>query len=318
MATIKKAPSQPELRYHRSLVIGATGQIGSHVVAELVEREISVRCLRRWNSDTERLTGLDVEQIVGDVLDFDSLIGAMSGCNYVFYAVAPAVGLSTREILLESVGAIRTVIEAAREVGVDRIVVTSSAATLAAEGSQARLVSEKDVYLPGTSADAFVEAKYAVEQECARYSADGADIVLLNPGLCVGPGVDLRPYLALGVEDDARVNFVDIRDVARAHVDALSLGRPGARYALGGVNGYVGDLLADWRVGRAARVEQLLPQWVQKQRRRISGMSGGISAVVGGLRQETAGVVREAGLVREGRWLDTRLAEQELGWRSRL
>ncbi len=300
MATIRKVLSQPELRHHRSLVIGATGWVGSHIVAELVERDMDVRCLRRWNSDVTRLRGFDVDQVVGDARDFGSLVAAMSGCNYVFYAVAPAVGLDAKTTLRESVESIRTVVEAAREVGVDRIVVTSSAVTFFGQGTSEKVVREKDVYLPGTSADMFVEAKYAVEQECARYSADGAEIVLLNPGLCVGPGVDLRPYSQLGMPDSALVNYVDVRDVARAHVDALTYGRSGARYGLGGVNGKVGDLLAD------GRSERVVSDWFKRQSRRFANNVLNHSAV------------REAELVRCGRWMDSSLAEQELGWTSRL
>lgn len=300
MATIRKVLSRPEIQHHQSLVIGATGWVGSHIVVELVERRMAVRCLRRWNSETSRLSGLDVEQVVGDARDYSSLVDAMSGCNYVFYAAAPSIKLGASAMLKEGVEAIRTVIDAAREVGVDRLVVTSSAVTLAGEGTAGRLVSEDDVYLPGTSGDLFVEAKYAVEQECARYSADGADIVLLNPGLCVGPGVDLRPYLRLGVADSERVNFVDVRDVACAHVDALTNAKPGARYALGGVNGTVGDLLADWRS------ERLASQWLKRQSRRVAN------------RVLHGPVVRDAELVRCGRWIDSSQAQSDLGWSSRL
>lgn len=281
-------------------MIGATGWIGSHIVAELVEREMGVRCLRRWNSNTARLRGFDVEQVVGDTRDFGGLVDAMSGCNYVFYAAAPAASLDGRTFIRESVESIRTVIEAAREVGVDRLVVTSSASTFFGQDTFEKIVGEEDVYLPGTSTDTFVEAKYAVEQECARYSADGAEIVLLNPGLCVGPGVDLRPYVRLGMSDEARVNFVDVRDVARAQVDALTLGQSGMRYGLGGVNGNVGDLLADWRS------ERVVSKWFTRQSRRL------VNNVL------HHSIVREAELVRCGRWMDSSLAEQELGWTSRL
>ncbi len=281
-------------------MIGATGWVGSHIVAELVERKTGVRCLRRWNSDTTRLRGFDVEQVVGDARDFSSLVDAMSGCNYVFYAAAPAASLDARAQLTQSVEAIRTVIEAAREVGVDRIIVTSSASTFFGEETSGQVVCEKNVYLPGTSGDVFVEAKYAVEQECARYSADGAEIVLLNPGLCVGSGIDLGAYAQLGMPADARVNFVDVRDVARAQVDALTHGRSGARYGLGGVNATVGDLLAE------SRSERVVSRWFKRHGRRLA------SNVL------TNSVVRDAELMRNGRWMDSSLAERELGWTSRL
>ncbi len=278
-------------------MIGATGLVGSHIVAELLARGMAVRGLRRWDSDVSRLHGLGVELVVGDALDYHSLVDAMSGCSYVFYAAAPSTALAPRAVLSQSVKAIRAVIEASREVVVDRLVVTSSAATIA-RTSGASLASEEDIYLPGTSTDPFVEAKYQVEQECYRYAADGAQLVILNPTLCIGPGVDLRAYLQLGVASEAPINFVDVRDVAAAHVDALGAGQIARRYVLGGANARLGDLIGDWQALSEAQPKRrrLLRRWPARAR---------------------GDEPRESYLVRCGQWYDTTRAERELGWRAR-
>ncbi len=229
----------------RFLVIGATGLIGRHVVRELAGRQWPVRGLRRWDEEARGLGFSGVEMVVGDVLDRPSFEEAVAGCNVAFYCAAPSPKRSRSEVMVGSVEGIRRVLEACREHGLDRLVVTSSASTVGNLGP-GQLATENHHYLPGSSDDPFADAKYAVELECYRYVADGFPVIIVNPTLCVGPGVDLSPYARLGVGGDEPINTVDVREVGRMHVQAALHGRPGERYLVGGQNTRVAEVFEGW------------------------------------------------------------------------
>ncbi len=243
--TTKSFEQQLRPEDQRFLVLGASGLVGRHVVRELAGRGWTVRGMRRWDSSEAGLDFEGVELVVGDIFEPASLQEATAGVNAVVYCVAPEVGKPSAEVLRRSVEGIRRVLETCRDQGVDRLVVTSCASTVGHSSPGSRL-DETSVYLPGSSDDPFVEAKYAVEQECYRYIADGFDAVILNPSLVVGPGVDLSPYARLGVKPRQPVNVVDVREVAKMHAEALVRARPGQRYLIGGKNTTIGDAFDGW------------------------------------------------------------------------
>lgn len=261
----------------RFLVLGATGLLGRNLVRELAGRGWPVRALRRWNASEEGLDFPGVEVIVGDLFEPASLTEAVAGVNGVFYCVAPEPERTPREILRNTVEGLRRTIKVCRDHEVDRLVLTSSASTIARVAPGAR-ASEEEVYLPGSSDDPFAEAKYAAEQEAYRAIADGFDAVILNPTLMVGPGVDLSPYARLGVRGSEPMNVVDVREVARIHAEAFLRGRRGARYLVGGANTTAG---------------QVFDGWSSRGKNPVSP--------------------REAYLVERGQWLDLSRAREELG-----
>lgn len=277
MTTIHNQPiAAGDPRDRRHLVIGATGLVGRQVVREIAGRQWPVRGLRRWDSTAESIDFEGVDVAVGDIFEPAALAEAIAGVNGVIYCAAPAPGGDGREIKRRSVEAIRRVLAACRDFEVDRLVVTSSASTMG-QSTPGKRLTEATYYLPGASDDPFAEAKYAVEQECYRYIADGFAVVMVNPTLVVGPGVDLTPYARLGVDDDQSLNAVDVRRVAKALANGLYRGRPGERYLVGGENTKAGALFDGWST-----------------------------------RGKNAVRPREAYLVECGQWVDDRRARQEL------
>lgn len=301
----------------RALVIGATGFVGGHLVAALRRSEFDVVAMRRWDSDPARVAALKVDTVVGDLLDRERLVEILPGFNCVFMVAAPRLGGAGAEYMRQSVQGIRNLLAVCRAVDVERVVVTSCATTIA-HAPAAATSSAEDVYLPGSGIGAGlgappfraellgalqeqVEAQFAVEMECFRQAADGMDLILLCPGICVGDGAILptRRVLA-GVPDDARINLVDIDAVVQAHLAAATerTRQPfgGDRRCLGGENTTVGDVY-----------KRLAPRGAGE---RALGRS---TVTLSDRVQE----LRALPLFGANTWLDASRAKQELGFRPR-
>lgn len=280
----------------RALVIGATGFLGRRITHALAHTDIVVGAMRRWNSDPDALDELEAQGVVGDLLDDKSLVETLTGFNYVMMAAAPDPTLDGWRYLSQSVRGIRNLLRVARDVDVESVVVTSCATTVSSP-SEGVLASEEDVYLPGSSHDPFVEAQYAVEQECFRHAADGMQITIVNPGICIGDGALLPRRKDLGkLADTAPINLVDVDDVARAHITAAREPTFGERFLLGGENTTVDALYERLEVrdsdrARLGRYEVRMTPRGQRLRHQY--------------------------LYRAGNWLDSSLAEARLGFRPR-
>ncbi len=280
----------------RALVIGATGYVGRHIVRALVHSEIEVEAMRRWNSNPAAIARLGVQTVVADLLDEESLLEVLPGYNYVFMAAAPDPAQDGWAYLRESVTGMRNLLAVAREVDVERVVVTSCATTVAAPPKGA-LSTAEDVYLPGSAGSNIVEAQYAAEQECFRQAADGLDLVILCPGVCIGDDAVLPSRkLVSRLSAKTRVNVVDVDDVARAHVAAARRQYFGERLVLGGENTTIGELY-----------ERLGPSGAGS--RRLGRYDVQLS--------DDADQIRHLALFEAGVWLDSSRAEHELGFRPR-
>jgi nucleoside-diphosphate-sugar epimerase len=123
------------------------------------------------------------------------------------------------------------------------------------------------------------------------------DLLILNPGICIGDGAVLPSRKLLKkVADDAPINVVDVDDVARAHVAASGRQSFGERFVLGGENTTVGELYA--------RLEPAGPQAARLGRYEVR------------LSDDPA-QIRHLPLFRQGVWLDNSRAEREFGFRPR-
>lgn len=240
------------------LVTGATGFIGSSIARQLVESGAEVRALVRATSDTRNLDGMEVEHVAGDVRDIDSVRSALAGCDTLFHAAAYFTHWSTdRQRFYDvNVGGTRTTLQAALDVGVDKVVYTSTNNAIGAYG--ATPIAEGADFNYWETGDHYSISKYFAEVEAFRFVSKGLPVVAVNPTLVVGPN-DRRPTSSgqliievasgnLPVYVDGWLNVVDVDDVARGHLLAAEKGRVGERYLLGNENMTVGDyfrLIAD-------------------------------------------------------------------------
>lgn len=216
----------------------------------------AVRVLARPNSDRRNLKGLDIDVVEGDLNDPASLARAAAGCSVVFH-VAADYRLWTRnpdEMVRTNVEGSQAIIRAACEAGAERIIYTSSVATLGIN----RDGTPSDEDTPSTEADMigdYKRSKFLAEAAVhALIRDEGAPVVIVNPSAPVGPN-DIKPTptgrmiveAAAGRMPafvDTGLNVVHVDDVAAGHLLAWRKGVIGERYVLGGENMLLADILA--------------------------------------------------------------------------
>ena len=306
------------------LVLGATGFIGGQIARALAERGYTVRALRRSGSSTLAIQGLPIEFVSGDLRDRPALLMAMRGVEAVFHAAGyyPHNSLAPRRALRQAVAGMRVVLACARAAGVGRVVYTSSLSTIGRPAAGRALADERDYYLPGSVADPYFEAKWAMESELYRAAVAGLQVVALCPTVVFGPG-DVKPTsgtillaLARGLLPayvEGRTNIVDVRDVAQAHIAALERGRPGERYILGDHNTTIGAALAlAARLAGAPAPRARLPAAFA----RLAGKLGEVAALAVPGRPFLP-FSETIEMIRHGQHYDCAKAQRELGLASR-
>ena len=230
----------------RAFVTGGTGFIGSSVVRALLERNVGVRALSRADSPRINLDGLDVEIVEGDLRDPASLRRGMAGCELVFHAGALySFWVRPRRLIYDvNVEGTRSVFDAAKAAGVERIVYTSSVATLGLR-DDGLPADESTPTSVGEVVGDYKKSKYLAEQVALEYAKD-LPIVIVNPSFPVGPrdvkptptGQTILDFLnrRMPAYVETGMNVVDVEDVALGHWLAVEKGRVGERYILGGEN----------------------------------------------------------------------------------
>jgi dihydroflavonol-4-reductase len=240
-----------------ALVTGASGFVGSAVAKQLAETGFRVRGLVRPTSPRAHLAGLGIEFVEGDINDAGSLARAVAGMRFVFH-VAADYRLWARfasEITRTNVEGTRKVMVAAHRARVERVVYTSSVATLAvnqhgAPSDEACPLNEQDAI--STYKRSKVAAERLVEAMVVECNLPA---VIVNPSAPIGPR-DVRPTptgriiieAASGRMPgfvDTGLNLVHVDDVAAGHLAALRRGRIGERYILGGQDVMLADMLAE-------------------------------------------------------------------------
>ena len=237
------------------LVTGASGFVGSAVAAKLVERGFSVRALVRATSPRSHLAGLDLDYVQGDLRDAATIRPAMAGVRYLFHVAADyrLWARDRNEIVVNNVTGTRVMMEEALRAGVERIVYTSSVATLAAQ-TDGTSVDETAPLEEHKAIGAYKRSKIAaerlVEQMIAR---QGLPAVIVNPSTPIGPR-DVKPtptgriivqaaHGRMPAFVDTGLNLVHVDDVADGHLAALDRGKIGERYILGGQNVQLSEML---------------------------------------------------------------------------
>ncbi|GAB3675019.1 hopanoid-associated sugar epimerase [Salinisphaera aquimarina] len=229
----------------RALVTGATGFVGSSVVRAALRDGFEVRALVRADSDTSALAGLEIEHAQGTLGDPAALAAAMTGCDAVFHVAADYRLWARRpdELYANNVEGTRHVLQAARDAGVQRVVYTSSVATLGLPTDGAPGNEDTPVGLADMIGH-YKRSKFLAEEVAREFAADGVDVVIVNPSAPIGPRDHKPTPTGRMVLDaaagrmpafvDTGLNVAHVDDVARGHLLAWHHGASGRRYVLGG------------------------------------------------------------------------------------
>jgi nucleoside-diphosphate-sugar epimerase len=242
-------------------VSGASGFIGTRLIQALIDRGHEIRALvRRPNpppppgydrSNAAPLQHEQVELVHGDITDRDSLRRAIEGCSRVFHLAAYAKNWArhNKAFFDMNVQGTRNVLDAARELAVKKIVLTSTIMTLGA--TPKGVIGDEEMPRPY---DYFLtdyeETKAQAEKEALTAGQDGLPVVVVNPTRVFGPGhLTEGNALSLLIDDYDRGmlpvllncgvnvgNYVLVDDVVQGHLLAMEKGRAGQRYIIGGEN----------------------------------------------------------------------------------
>lgn len=237
------------------LITGGSGFVGSAVVRKLIFRGHDVRVLVRPSSPLDNLEGLDVELAFGDLIEPQSVLQAMTGCEAVIHVAADyRIWVPQADRMFQAnVDGTQNVLDGAIEAGIRRLVYTSSVATLGLpKGEYA--ANEDTPIETGDLIGPYKTSKYVADKLVTRSAGGSAmEIVIVHPSTPIGPR-DIRPTPTgkIVIEAasgrmpafvDTGLNVVHVDDVAEGHALALERGLPGRRYILGGENMTLAEIL---------------------------------------------------------------------------
>ena len=227
---------------------GATGFVGYHVARAYEANGARLRLLTRDSSNLSSLEGLSNAEIIqGDLLRIAELRSALKGCEALVH-VAADYRLWVRDpkaMYAANVDGTRELLKLARELGVPRVVYTSSVATMGFR-QDGTIVDERTPVSLSDMIGHYKRSKFLAELEATAAARSGQHVMILNPTTPIGSH-DRKPTPTgriivdflnrkFPAYVDTGLNLVDVEEVARMHVVALERGIPGERYILGGEN----------------------------------------------------------------------------------
>jgi dihydroflavonol-4-reductase len=229
------------------LITGGTGFLGTHIVRQLIDAgEKNLRVMA--SSVPEWVTDAGVEAAVGSVSDRGDVAAAVRNASAIFHLAGKVSRDNEDAVAMNKVHVegTRILCQAAKEAGVQTVVLASSSGTIA--------VSEDDQIVDETfpqpvevfSRWAYYASKYYQERAAlADFDGDGRKLVILNPSLLLGPDDErlssTKPVLdflgrKIPYSPSGGLSFVDARDAASAFISSLEKGRHQEKYLLGAAN----------------------------------------------------------------------------------
>jgi nucleoside-diphosphate-sugar epimerase len=233
------------------LITGATGLVGSRLLFDLVSAGKQVRVLVRSNSNRSRITKMfadnpgllnsSVEWAEGDILDVLSLREAMRGVKQVYHCAGLVTfqpGEADRLMEVNGDGT-ANVVNMALEAGVEQLCHVSSIAALG-RNADGEHIDENASWKTSKRNSAYAISKYSAEREVWRGAAEGLNVVIVNPGVILGPGnwktdssmIFGQVWRGLRFYTRGVTGFVDVRDVTAAMIALTDKRISGERYVL--------------------------------------------------------------------------------------
>lgn len=238
------------------LVTGGTGHLGANLIRRLLDDGHKVRALVRPGRNNGAFDGLDLEVIEGDLRDRAAVLNAVKDCRQIYHCAAHVSTIEgdaahRREVFDTNVIGTMNLLDAARELGVEKVVVSGS---LSATGYEKGVPSDESApFFPFDRHLPYGFTKHLVEHHCLRAHAEGLQVVVAVSCAIIGPNdfvpsrfgqvlIDfahgqLPAYIPGGFE------FVSTRDIVEGHVLAMEKGRSGQKYLISTTYSTVDDLM---------------------------------------------------------------------------
>ncbi len=314
------------------LVTGGTGFLGRHLVdalvgaghdvVSLVYRSVAALSPPRPPSSSTR----GVTEMVGNVLDANSVESAARGCEAIFHCAGkvsrdPADAELLHRIHVEGT---KIALDAARAAGVKRAVVSSTSGVVAVSKKPSPVATEASpAPMELIATWPYYRSKLFAEMAAFDRNEPGFEVVCVNPSLLLGPGDvlgsstgDVVDFLEQRVPaiPGGGISFVDARDAAQGLVLAFEHGRPGERYLLAAQN-----LTVRAFCEKLSRISGVAMPAMQMPKSPIFGVIGGTIAEKLAERLKTAPIVDKlsAEMAQYFWYADSTKARTELGWAPR-
>ncbi|MDC2963851.1 NAD-dependent epimerase/dehydratase family protein [Gammaproteobacteria bacterium] len=237
------------MKYKKVLVTGASGFIGSHCVIDLIDHGYQVvgtiRDISRESTLRKIFSKLKVDNgrvsfKKADLRNSQEVVLAMDGCDSIFHIASPVpiVQPKTRDGISELMEAAEigtlNVLKAAMKKGIDRIILTSSVATIFGNEIEKNTYDSSDWANPeGKSINPYSKSKILAEQAAWRFcNKNSMNLTSIHPSLVLGPALEsdygssleaiikiLRKELPL--IPNFGFEIVDVRDTASLHRIAM-------------------------------------------------------------------------------------------------
>jgi len=310
----------------RYFVTGATGFLGTHLVAQLVAggHEVVALC-RQQRPSNGSLDGVTMR--LGDVTDAASIRDAADGCERAFHCA----GLVSRHIedaeamYRVHVDGNKATLSALKDVGIERVVVASTSGTIAVSDDPDAIADETCAPPMGLIARwPYYRSKLYAERVALECNSDDFEVVCINPSLLLGPGdlrgsstEDVRQFLERKVpfSPAGGMAFVDARDAAAAMILAMDKGAAGKRYLVNAAN-----LTVSAFFGRLERISGVKapPIRIPRTSATVAGVSADLISRAAKALNMSAPLDRVSAEMAQYFWYcDASLAQRELGWRHR-
>lgn len=239
----------------KAFVTGGSGFIGQHVIRKLILRGYAVAALARSAASQAIVEGLGATAVPGDITDMASMREGMSGSDVVFhiagwYKLGAPDWMQAEAI---NVGGTRKVLRLAHELGIPKIIYTS---TIAVFGDTKGELVDETYFKGGPFLSEYDRTKWLAHYKVAvPYIEKGAPIIIVMPGAVYGPGdistvADMMRLFYQGLPIipgyDTTLAYAHVEDIAEGHLLAAEKGKIGESYILAGPAIPLGEMVDFW------------------------------------------------------------------------
>ena len=245
-----------------ALITGSSGHVGSNLIRELTKQNYKIRCID-FDGDHRAYEGFDVEIIKGDITERDSLVPIFKDVEIVFHTAA-LINLDRRyrdQIRLVNVSGTENVCQASLNAGVKKLIHFSSVDAFYRFPIEEPLLEDRKL-IDDPNAVPYDLSKADGQKIVLDYCKQGLDASIIHPTSIVGPN-DFKPGLPMQemvnlangkrkVLPNWGYNFVDVRDLCTTAISAVSKGKTGQNYIVGGeyhMYSYIAELMEE-QLGR--------------------------------------------------------------------